>query len=279
MADLWISSPPDSPASPHPWRVSAEAQLMIAGSGPKSAGLSGSTGLPGVFWRTFLASSAWASMTYSATWTLRATRRGRLFIRLRLSARPTSASASSLWPTVTSTAGDGRSEQTVATWQARRQRTLATKRIHNGLPLNVAVKMANGWPTPRHEGFDAGGHHGKADSLHAAVKQWPPVTAHGNTNRRGASAKSGDGLRTAVMSYPTPNASPWRSGVSGPHGQHSPNLPEFLGGKLNPAWVEQLQGFPAGWTEIDGPLAQVKHSTSGKRRGSRANAFPTAPRD
>ena len=39
------------------------------------------------------------------------------------------------------------------------------------------------WPTPRHEGFDAGAHRGKPDSLHAAVKLWPtPVTTDHKQN-------------------------------------------------------------------------------------------------
>ena len=51
-----------------------------------------------------------------------------------------------MWPTPTSTAGDGRSEQSVDVWRARQERTKREKGINNGLPLNVAVKM---WPTPQ----------------------------------------------------------------------------------------------------------------------------------
>ena len=36
---------------------------------------------------------------------------------------------------------------------------------------------------------------------------WPTVTVNGNYNRKGASAKSGDGLATAVANWPTPTAS------------------------------------------------------------------------
>jgi len=44
-------------------------------------------------------------------------------------------------------------------------------------------------------------------------------------------------------------------------------------GRLNPAWVESLMGFPAGWTELDpeapGLILQVRKQT-GK---SRARSF------
>lgn len=36
-------------------------------------------------------------------------------------------------------------------------------------------------------------------------------------------------------------------------------------GQLNPAWVEILQGFPQGWTDI-GPQAQAPSNTNGSRR-------------
>jgi hypothetical protein len=90
------------------------------------------------------------------------------------------------------------------------------------------------------EGFDAGGHRGVVDSLHSAVKV-----------------------------FPTPNARDWRSGVSGQHGTHSPNLPEFLLGKLNPEWVESLMGFPEGWTALPvtlGPADPPTRKRPGKRR-------------
>ncbi len=46
----------------------------------------------------------------------------------------------------------------------------------------------------------------------------PTPTVSGNANRKGASAASGDGLRTVV------------------------------GGRLNPPFVEQMMGWPVGWT-------------------------------
>jgi len=42
--------------------------------------------------------------------------------------------------------------------------------------------------------------------LSAQVLRWPTPTVCGNYNRKGASAKSGDGLATAVQKWPTPTA-------------------------------------------------------------------------
>ena len=44
-----------------------------------------------------------------------------------------------------------------------------------------------------------------------------------------------------------------------------------IGLALNPAWVESLMGFPAGWTSplTDGPSASVRPKGHGKRRASR----------
>ena len=45
-------------------------------------------------------------------------------------------------------------------------------------------------------------------------------------------------------------------------------------GSLNPAWVEALMGFPAGWTDIAGPQDAAKHKPRGSRRASR-KSVPT----
>lgn len=80
------------------------------------------------------------------------------------------------------------------------------KRKKKGLPLTINAQVA-----------------------HVERTQCPTPSVCGNSNRKGASAKSGDGLATAVK----------RQSV----------------GQLNPCWVECLQGLPIGWTdpECDNP--------------------------
>lgn len=47
------------------------------------------------------------------------------------------------------------------------------------------------------------------------------------------------------------------------------NAAEVMGGALNPDWVEQLMGFPAGWTRTDGPHDPASPNAPTKRRASR----------
>lgn len=105
---------------------------------------------------------------------------------------------------------------------------------------------------------------------------WPTPTVCGEYNRKGLSATSGDGLRTAVLReaeamWPTPTSSAATRGraVRGPNAQGGPSLAESIkaaSGTLNPDWVEALMGFHPGWTAIDGPLPAAKPSTKASRR-------------
>ena len=88
---------------------------------------------------------------------------------------------------------------------------------------------------------------------------WPTPTVCGNYNRKGLSAKSGDGLATAVLKCATPTARDWRSGKASQATmeRNSRPLSEQIGGSLNPTWVEWLMGWPLGWTDLK-PSATVK---------------------
>jgi hypothetical protein len=81
---------------------------------------------------------------------------------------------------------------------------------------------------------------------------WLTPTVKGDYNKKGLSQRSGDGLATAVKKslLPTPKARDFRS--SSPAGKHrdSPDLPDVVGGLLNPAWVEWLMGFQTGHTDF-----------------------------
>lgn len=82
------------------------------------------------------------------------------------------------------------------------------------------------WPTPTARDWKDGTATSCANVpvnsvLGRAVHIWPTPTVEGNHNRAGLSAKSGDGLQTAVN------------------------------GSLSPEWVSVLMGFPPKHTEID----------------------------
>jgi len=68
--------------------------------------------------------------------------------------------------------------------------------------------------------------------------QWATPTVKGNYNRRGASAKSGDGLATQA------------------------------GGVLNPEWVEWLMGWPIGWSGL-APLEMDRFQEWRRSHGGR----------
>ena len=116
---------------------------------------------------------------------------------------------------------------------------------------------------------------------------WPTPTVCGNYNRKGASASSGDGLATAVMKWPTPQASDnrprgtqastarriaigkqvgleamvkWTTPTA--HNAKETNAPSEsdrntarlaaqAGGSLNPDWVEWLMNWPITWSSLN----------------------------
>jgi hypothetical protein len=91
---------------------------------------------------------------------------------------------------------------------------------------------------------------------------WPTPTVCGNYNKKGASKNAGDGLATAVMNWPTPAARDYRhpnakSYAERGGGSKGEQLPNAVGGTLNPDWVEWLMGWPIGWTDLK-PLATGK---------------------
>lgn len=91
---------------------------------------------------------------------------------------------------------------------------------HGDLEQEVAKML----PTPRAEGFDAGAHRGKPDSLHSYVKMLPTPTC-----------------QAAKHSEPTDDEKENRQG----------DLHVVVSGKLNPDWVSRMQGFPDGWMELE----------------------------
>jgi len=73
------------------------------------------------------------------------------------------------------------------------------------------------------------------------------------TGRRASRSGNGQshsiGLADQVKLWPTPDASPHKYRLQG-DSQASRSLNGLHGGKLNPAWVEWLMGFPIGWTDL-----------------------------
>jgi hypothetical protein len=89
---------------------------------------------------------------------------------------------------------------------------------------------------------------------------FPTPTVHGNYNRKGCSATSGDGLATAVYKkYPTSTKSMATQSDMDQAYYSSKDRPDYHrgSGTLNPDWVESLMGWCRGWTSLD-PLDKEK---------------------
>lgn len=154
--------------------------------------------------------------------------------------RHTAESDAGLWPTPNVPNG-GRSCAHVTDWRGTDGRTA----YHNGKKVQVGLEhAAKHWPTPTATLGTKGGRvtpmkSREGGTLIEAVSQrstWATPTVHGNYNRVGASAKSGDGLATQA------------------------------GGSLNPTWVEWLMGWPLGWTDLK-PLATDRCRNAQRRHG------------
>ena len=76
---------------------------------------------------------------------------------------------------------------------------------------------------------------------------WPTATTGDHSTRY---AQGGMPLGMAARLWPTPDASPHKYRLQGDT-QASKSLNALAGGKLNPAWVEWLMGFPEGWTDLE----------------------------
>ena len=234
---LWL---PDSPVNRPVLRVSAEVRMMLDGSGRKShASFAPASPLLSCL-KTFLASSVWDSMTFSAIWTARATKARRVYIRLRRLERRMNGNGSSSWLTPRAIYGDhpGMTDTKHLTGQA----------------------IATQWPTPTVNGDynRRGASPTSGDGLATAVKAsaWPTPQAR---DWKGSSGRSMKGEE-----YDLPTAA---------QGKLNPDWVSQLMGYPD-GWLD----IPSSPTA--GPPAPVKPNTHGKRRApSRpATEHPDAPR-
>ena len=124
-------------------------------------------------------------------------------------------------------------------------------------------------PTPSavNYGSNQGGAAGRVGKIRPSLETmarkdlWPTPRASPNENRQlkptpsqlagthGRSPAAAVNLATpAARDYRHPNKKAFTERGGGTRGEQLPNQ---IGGPLNPTWVEWLQGFPLGWTEVD----------------------------
>lgn len=90
---------------------------------------------------------------------------------------------------------------------------------------------------------------------------WPTPIASDTGSRTKPYAQGGTPLSLAAKTWPTPCArdyrSPGKTRRERTGGSQGENLPQIVGGQLNPTWVEWLMGWPIGWTDLK-PLEMAK---------------------
>lgn len=81
-----------------------------------------------------------------------------------------------------------------------------------------------------------------------AKKGLLPTPRSSDGNGPGKHGSGGPDLRTAIL-YPTPCSRDYRSPNA--NGNFEDQLPNAIGGKLHPLFVEWMMGYPAGWTDLE----------------------------
>lgn len=83
------------------------------------------------------------------------------------------------------------------------------------------------------------------------LRPWRTPRANDGEKRGNIANDPRNGLPAAVKYWPTPHANCHTGAGQAPNKQGGENLQTQAGGSLNPTWVEWLQGFPLGWTEVE----------------------------
>lgn len=152
------------------------------------------------------------------------------------------------------------------------------------LAHRTGERDCSSWPTPRcqdmlHSGrLDGAEAKRHTPSLAVLVQpRWPTPTSTGSKNSGAASCStksgrhSGTTLTDAAVrrtwATPTSSENSNRTQKMAPsHGKtHGVVLGGQVGGKLNPAWVENLMGLPHGWTDTGGQEDLTSRKENGKR--------------
>jgi hypothetical protein len=269
------ASPARTSASPERAQALAASEAAYGRSTPESfANFDPATSS----WRTSQLCLDGALSEFSETWPRSGTIRSGIAYRLPPLVPRTFVIESGLLPTPAATSygtsnngcpGDGREEY-------------ATK----GSPSLETMARRGLLPTPRAVRGKYQRSHGKVyPSLEGIAEIWPTPNASDANGARtpkqvaamkaGAKPRKGGGkpgmtqLRDAVAAWwASPASRDWRSGRGRSENGHSPQLPEQVGGQLNPTWVEWLMGLPLGWTVASASPPPATRSSRKSRKSS-----------
>lgn len=275
---LDLFGPPPVPASPSPPLGKAKVRKTRATSGrfspPSSASVSLTSSLGS---RLQALLDVNGSMEYELTWSRKSTPSGLRIFRLRASARPTSASGCSGWPTATTNDSknapyqqkDGMRFLTLpgvallagyptpdaqdfgsgdSRWQQRREEIRAKGINGNdfGLTLGMAAQLLPelaGWATPMAgtpatEEYNAAGNNDFSRSVEAQLAGWASPTCQDAANVAGPSQMERNSLPLNPQVLTT---GPTSSSAPAPTARR-------VVSRLNPGFSLWLQGFPETWS-------------------------------
>lgn len=212
--DSWMSSLEDSHARTSAQQARAqESTASGRACGPTWPGSSAKYDPASRSWKTAQYSLLAGLDEFSETWPRWGSMRNGGFLERSTPERRISENGSGLWPTIRAQDGE----------RGGRGDLIQAVRGNE----NTHFRNRQTWSIPTANCSTGAGHQGRQGGLNlqTAVK-WATPTVCGNYNKKGASAKSGDGLATQA------------------------------GGALNPKWVEGLMGWPMNWTCAD-PMSEL----------------------
>lgn len=224
--------PEDSHASRLVLPGSSEARKMTATSGQKWLGLSKNSGPLGLLEKMLLESLEWHSPKYFLNWKPVDIGQGYFLFQLARSEPDISATGWQSWATPNTMDYLPQRSPEVLKKQAEGSRK-GRKRPAN-LREQVNPETVRLWPTPKASmrGDCPSERKRRSPDLSAAVKIYnTPTTQDGQNSTFPKSQINRDSLVGDVMR---------EAGATEAKEK----------GQLNPRWVEWLQGFPVGWTEI-----------------------------
>ncbi len=230
-------SPAASPASLFPSQESKTVGTIAATSGRKWLGALKTSGPVGSLVRTLLASSRWMTFStkYYLTWEVSAMKYpGCTLFRLRLRERITDGNESGLWPTTTASDAHTHVNDTI------RFDSLAAE-VHkrrNESRLGQAADGRN--PGPSASGLLIGTP--KGEGARSGVRS--PAFRKGRT-------PNPDEYAEMFLRTPTAAEATDQSCSTQIYLQNQVGAKSSKSGRLSVTFVEWLQGYPAGWTNVE----------------------------
>lgn len=252
----WFREASHARTSAQPILTLSDLRVRVQVSGKKCSASFAKLDRPTCLWRTHQGSAASVLISCSATWPAWGMMHDGECWELMTSMASTEENDCSLWATPTHR--DFRSSNVSQETMDRNSRPLSeqmslwptptsstggpntgshsVREEGHGNNLQGAVTL---WPTCRATDGEKGGPNNKGSkgdlALPAAVSLWPTPTVTGNTNRKGASKNSGNGLKTELL-------------IAFGETENSSSAETVKSAPLNPDFTEWLMGFPIGWS-------------------------------